>query len=332
MKISIYSFLFVLGLCLNSCGNESDELYNSGADLPDGKYPLELSADGLQVVGTQTQPISRGTIEGNWDGVESVKMRVNNTQEKEYKVEASEDNTTARLTPATPLESSDKLFWWTSTDEVKAVTAWAPYEYVLDEIIEFPSEWTKEDFAKYDIIGANKTIKFTDTNKSLEFQHLMAKFVFNLRKTPYLENAKNVNVLLRGHVWKYGFITIDYRGMLVMKYNVGQIDEYITPYHLPENEYEDVDFGDGLPEKPFASYTALVPPLRGVVSPLLIIEVDGIEYQLRQSNFTDEQFIEYRAGQVHVFNITVKENGLDVTISESIGWDTGSTGSGEIII
>ncbi len=332
MKISIYPFLFVLGLCLNSCGNDSGEPLDFSADLPEGKYPLELDADGLQLVATPTHPISRGTIEGNWDGVESVKMRVNDTQEKEYKVEALEDKTTARLTPATPLESSDKLFWWTSTDEVKAVAAWAPYEYVLDESIEFPSEWTNEDFAKYDIIGVSQTIGFKDRNEPLVFQHLMAKFVFNLRKTPYLENAKNVKVLLNGHLLKYGFITIDYRGMLVMKFKAGQIDEYITPYHLPENEYEDVDFGDGEPEKPFASYTALVPPLNGIVSPLLIIEVDGVKYNLRQSSFTDDQFVAYRAGQVYVFNVTVKENGIDVTVGESIDWGIGNTGSGEIII
>ncbi|MDO5396270.1 MAG: fimbrillin family protein [Bacteroidales bacterium] len=304
--------------------------------MPEGKYPLELYAEGLQVVATQTQPISRGTIDGNWDGVESVKIRVNNKQgeyqEKAYQVEASDDKTTARLTPAHPLESTDKLFWWTSIDEEKTVTAWAPYEYGLDEPIEFPSEWTKEDFAKYDIIGVNQTIGFKDRNEPQVFQHLMTKFVFNLRKTPYLENAKNVKVLLNGHLWKYGLMTIDYRGMLVMKFEVGQISEYITPYHLPEDEYEDVDFGGGKPEKPFASYAALVPPLRGIVSPLLIIEVDGVKYNLRQNSFTDEQFVEYRSGQIYVFNVTVKENGVDVTVGESIHWGTGSTGSGEIVI
>lgn len=332
MKISIYPFLSVLGLCLNSCGNDSGEPLDFSADLPDGKYPLELYAEGLQVVATQTQPISRGTIDGNWDGVESVKIRVNDMQEKEYKVEASDDKTTARLTPAHPLESTDKLFWWTSIDEVKTVTAWAPYEYVIDEMIEFPSEWTKEDFAKYDIIEARQTIGFENRNEPLVFQHMLAKLVFNLRKTPYLENAENVSVqMCGGSFWSYGILRC-HNGQLAINYKYTEDRDYITPYRLPEKEYEDVDFGDGLQEKPYASYTALVTPQNAIISPLLIIEVDGVKYNLRHSSFTDEQFMKYRAGQVYVFNVTVKENGLDVTISESIDWGTGNTGSGEIVI
>ena len=125
-----------------------------------------------------------------------------------------------------------------------------------------------------------------------------------------------------------------YHGFFKIRCETGQYGAYITPYHLPEKEYKEVDFGGGQLEKPFASYMALVPPLNGRVSPLLIIEVDGTKYQLLQSSFTEEQTVEYRAGQVYTFNVTVKENGLDVSVGESIAWDNenGATGEGNVEI
>lgn len=313
-----------------------DELPEQGTPLPAGQYPLELTVGELEAVATPAQPATRSTFfEGDWDGVTGVRVRVNDQQEKEYSVTPSDDKKTARLIPAQPLESTDELFWWTNTENEKTITAWAPSEYVLDKTIEFPAEWKREDFAKYDIIGANKTIKFTDPNKSLEFQHLMAKFVINLRKTPYLENAENVKVQLYSQLWCYGIMKISSGQLKISSYTStieGEVREYTTPYHLPEEEYEEVDFGDGLPEKPFASYTALVPPLNGRVSPLLIIEVDGVKYQLLQNNFTEDYIVSYRAGQVYTFNVTVKESGLNVTVEESIGWGTGNNGEGSVTL
>lgn len=318
-----YILIPAIAIALASCSQ--DEPMAQDSPLPDGQYPLELSASGLQTVVTSARSSSRGTMDGNWDGVERVRVRVNN-MEKEYRVEASADNTKALITPAVPLGKDDAPFWWTSTAETKTVTAWAPYDYALNETIKFPAEWTKEDFARYDIIGVSKTIGFQDRNEPLVFQHLMAKFVFNLRKTPYLENAKNVKVLLRGRLWCNGRMSLS-QGQLKINYKYVEEDDrqLTTPYHIPEDEYKDVDFGDGRQEKPFASYTALVPPLYGAVSPLLIIEVDNAKYELQQDSFTDEDFVSYNAGQVYTFNVTVKENGIEVTTATGGEWTDGGS-------
>ena len=132
-------------------------------------------------------------------GVANVRVKVNdNERALNYKVQASEDKRTARLIPEVPLANDDTPFWWQSTAETKTVTAWAPYKYVLDEDFTLPEEaWTEEDFAKYDIIGVRKDIGFEDRNKPLEFRHLMAKVVINLRRTDYLENAQKVDVYKR---------------------------------------------------------------------------------------------------------------------------------------
>ena len=322
--------------CVGFASCSQDELADNrqGTPLPAGQYPLELTVGELEVVATPAQPATRGTFfEGDWDGVTGVRVRVNDKEEKEYSVTPLADKKTAGLAPAEPLGLDDNLFWWNNTTDVKTITAWTPSEYVLDKTIEFPTVWKREDFAKYDIIGVRQTIYFENRNTPLEFQHMMTKFVINLRKTPYLENAENVKVQLNG-IWKYGTMYINsYHDLFEIRCGTGGNDVYITPYPLPEDEYEEVNFGGEQPEKPFASYMALVPPLQGAVSPLLTVEVDGTKYQLLQNSFTDEQIVEYRAGQVYTFNVTVKENGLNVSVEENIGWDPdGASGDGSVVL
>lgn len=326
-------------VCVSSASCSQDELAEQGTPLPVGQYPLELTAGGLQAVATPAQPATRGTMDGDWDGVKRVTVMVNDEKEKtkEYSVTPSEVNKTAFLTPAVPLGNDDKLFWWTSTGEQKTVMAWAPSGYVLDEEISFPTEWTEDDFAQYDVIGVRKTIGFENRNEPLEFQHLMAKVVINLRRTDYLEKAPKVDVQLLnmngGGILEVAFDTKQFQ--IKDKDNTPIVN--VTPYRLPSGNYEEVDFGEGSLEKPFASYTALVIPTNYGNPNVLQIEVDGTQYQvtkdaLGQSGMTG--MVRYIAGQTTTFNITVSENKLDVTIDNtaSIGWDTasGNSSSGNV--
>ena len=333
---SLRNIAAALLACAGFASCSQDELTEQGTPLPVGQYPLELTAGGLQAVATPPQPATRGTMDGDWDGVERVTVMVNNEEEKtkEYKVEASADKKTALLTPEVPLENDDDLFWWTSTGERKTVTAWAPYEYVLFEWFDLPTKWEKDHFAKYDIIGVRKDIRFTDDPKSLEFRHLMAKVVINLRKTDYLENAEKVDVQLLNH---YKAVRLEISSnQLQIYYNSSDALLNITPYLLPAETYEEVDFGNGQREKPFASYTALAYPRNSGNTNVLQIEVDGTIYPvtkeiLGQSGMLGQ--VRYTAGQTTTFNITVNANELDVSIDykENIGWGTdGNTGSGEV--
>ena len=77
----------------------------------------------------------------------------------------------------------------------------------------------------------------------------MAKVVINLRKTEYLENAKKVDVQLL-NMYKTGRLAINPDHLEV--YGIGA-GSNVTPYHLPAEDYEEVDFGNGQREKPFAS-------------------------------------------------------------------------------
>lgn len=331
---SLWNIAAALLVCAGFVSCSQDELTEQGTPLPVGQYPLELTAGGLQAVATPPQPATRGTMDGDWDGVERVTVMVNNEEEKtkEYKVEASADKKTALLTPEVPLANDDTPFWWQSTTETKTVTAWAPYGYVLFEGFELPTKWKKEDFATYDIIGVRKDIQFTD--KSLEFRHLMAKVVINLRRTDYLENAEKVDVQLL-NMYKKGRLIISINQLEVSNLQDGGSSD-ITPYLLPAETYEEVDFGNGQREKPFASYMALVVPANLANTNVLQVAVDGATYLVTKDALGQGGMlgsVKYTAGQTTTINLTIKGNELDVSIDykENIGWGTdGNTGSGEV--
>ena len=330
---SLRNIAAALLACAGFASCTQDELEEQGTPLPVGQYPLELTAGGLQAVATPAQPATRGTMDGDWDGVTNVRVKVNeNERALNYKVDASEDKRTASLIPEVPLANDDTPFWWQSTAETKTVTAWAPSEYALDEEIPFPTEWKEEDFTKYDIIGVRKSIGFADDPKSLEFSHLMAKVVINLRRTDYLEKAQDIKVQLIGFR-RTGILKI-LSNKLCIDYKV-EGGVYITPYRLSSENYEEVNFGNGQREKPFASYMALVVPMGITNTNVLQIEVDGATYLVTKAALNVSQYgnVYYRPGQTTTFNITVKENKLDVTIddTEKIGWgENDKTGSGEV--
>lgn len=328
MKCRILRHKFALGLvaALTFASCSQDELTEQGTPLPVGQYPLELAADGLQAVATPEQPATRGTFfEGDWDGVTSVRVRVNDQQEKEYSVTPSEDKKTARLAPAEPLGLDDNLFWWNSTTDEKTVMAWT--KYALNEKFTLPTIWEKKHLDQFDIIGVRQTIGFEDKDEPLTFQHMMTKVVINIRETEYLKVAKNIKVQLLnmaadGRVVFYAY------GLFIVE-RATTTSTAFTPYRLPQGVYKEVDFGDGQLEVPFASYTLLVVPTNTAGIPgieILQIEVDDAIYKLKTETALD---LIYKPGQVTTFNVTVKENGLDATVGQSINWETGNTGSGE---
>lgn len=115
---------YLLSVILSLAACTQDEPAEQGMPLPVGQYPLELAANGLQVMTIPAQSTTRNTFfEGDWDGVTSVKVRVNDQQEKEYSVMPSEDEKTAHLTLAQPFGLNDNLFWWNSTKGEKTVMA-----------------------------------------------------------------------------------------------------------------------------------------------------------------------------------------------------------------
>ena len=98
-----------------------------GGTLPEGEYPLVIRATGLQAVATPAS--TRATVDGNWQGVQTVALSVGGTV-KEYDVTASDADGYKTAT----LSSDTDPFWWTSREDI-TVSAWWPYGTTMPDVV-----------------------------------------------------------------------------------------------------------------------------------------------------------------------------------------------------
>ena len=314
-----HSFLVLCAAALAATACTNDELGNG--TLPQGARPLVINASGLQAIAT---PQTRGTLEGNWDGVETVGVRVEipSLPLKKYKVEAEAAGSgNAHLSPAEPLGAGDVAFWWTSTTETKTVTVWCPYgDGYIPDVWTIPDVQTAENMQTTDLLLARKegmTLQDCETG-TFEFRHMLSKVRINLKASEYLQSAAKVDVRLLDQYTMANILT----ATLTLS-GLSTRDKDITPYQL-----ETPDPGC------YASYEALVIPLDAdevaATDELIGITVDGAEYVYRlPDDYNNALFL---GGYVYTFNITVDAKGLEVSVSESINWENGGTGSGNITL
>ena len=309
--------LVAAALVLAACSQDEP----TGDSLPGGARPLVINASGLQAIAT---PQTRGTLEGNWDGVETVGVRVEipSLPLKKYKVEAEAGSGNAHLSPAEPLGASDMAFWWTSTTETKTVTAWCPYgEGYIPSVWTIPEEQTAENMPAADLLFARKegmTLQDCETG-TFEFRHMLSKVRINLKASEYLQSAAKVDVRLLDQYTMAGIVT-----MTLTLYGLSTRDKDITPYQLETPE-------SGC----YASYEALVIPLDAdevaATDELISITVDdGAEYVYHlPDDYNNALFL---GGYVYTFNITVDAKGLDVSVAQSTTWTDGNDGEGSVAL
>ena len=162
-------------IALTAC--TQDELADDNR-LPEGEYPVVIRATGLSVEATpQAAPSTRATVDGDWQGVQTVALKMGDAV-KEYTVTPnSADNTKATLS----CESDPH--YWTSRDPI-TVSAWWP----LDDtnITRMPAVKVAEDqskladFKNSDFISAeNQTVEFDDPK--LTFTHRTARVAIELK-------------------------------------------------------------------------------------------------------------------------------------------------------
>lgn len=298
-KMKHILFMMMSAVLTASC---SQDALDEGQDtaLPEGAYPLELTAGGLQAVAT---PATRGTVDGNWEGAKTVAVRVNGNI-KEYTATGS---ATATLT-GIDITDADTDFWWTKSGESKTVDAWYPY------MAEQPGDWsvsleqTETTIADEDLMYASST-QVTQTRSTIQFEHMLAKVIINLAGSDYLKNASKVEVSLTG---QYKTASI-YTGFYLS--GKGLADNTITPYELPSPN-------DGY----YATYQALVIPLASG-NPCIRINVEGTEY-----SYTIVQDVGsiFTGGYQYTFNITVRAEGLNVYTYKYPTWEEGSSENIEI--
>ena len=171
----IFFTLAALALSLAAC--TLDEAADDNR-LPEGEYPVVIRATGLPVEATpHAAPSTRATVDGDWQGVQTVALKMGDAV-KEYTVTPnSADNT------KTTLSRENDPYYWTSRDPI-TVSAWWPFNNA--DITQMPAVKVAEDqskladFQNSDFISAeNRKVEFN--NPTLEFTHRTARVTIELK-------------------------------------------------------------------------------------------------------------------------------------------------------
>lgn len=185
LPLHILSAATVLLFAATAC--TQDDL--GGGTLPEGEYPLVIRATGLQAVATPAS--TRATVDGDWQGVQTVALSVGGTV-KEYDVTASDADDYKTAT----LSSDTDPFWWTSREDI-TVSAWWPYGTTMPDVVVKADQSTKEGFEGSDFIFAEaQTVQFD--HPMLEFSHRTARITVLLKPGDGIPSVTGANVSVTG--------------------------------------------------------------------------------------------------------------------------------------
>lgn len=186
MKHTLLLFFCAAALLFAATACTQDDLTNG--TLPEGECPLVINATGLQAVAT---PASRATVDGDWQGVQTVALSVGGTV-KEYNVTASDADGYRSAT----LSSDTDPFWWTSREDI-TVSAWWPYGATMPDVVVKEDQSTKEGFEGSDFIAAEaQTVQFD--SPTLEFSHRTARITVLLKPGDGITSVTGANVSVTG--------------------------------------------------------------------------------------------------------------------------------------
>ena len=180
------ALLFALAACTQ------DELAGDNR-LPEGEYPVVIRATGLSVEATPlAAPSTRAAVDGDWQGVTSVALKMGDAV-KEYTVTPnSADNTKATLS------RENDPYYWTSRNPI-TVSAWWPFNNA--DITQMPAVKVAEDqskladFQNSDFISAeNRKVEFN--NPTLEFTHRTARVTIELKPGTGFTSVAGAMVIL----------------------------------------------------------------------------------------------------------------------------------------
>lgn len=185
LPLHILSAATVLLFAATACTR--DDL--GGGTLPEDEYPLVIRATGLQAVATPAS--TRATVDGDWQGVQTVALSVGGTV-KEYDVTASD----ADGYKTAILSSDTDPFWWTSREDI-TVSAWWPYGTTMPDVVVKEDQSTKEGFEGSDFISAEaQAVQFD--HPMLEFSHRTARITVLLKPGDGIPSVTGANVSVTG--------------------------------------------------------------------------------------------------------------------------------------
>ena len=149
------SVMMFIGGLLSSCNNENIESINS---FPDGKYPLQLTAE-------VEQPQTRSGGKDAWTGGEEIRVAMEGVfGSKTYVMDASGNATS---------KDAENAIYWKNTAEAR-ITAWTQDLETETDISD-----QSNGYAAFDVLYATAIGRY-DQAVNLRFQHRMAKIEVTL--------------------------------------------------------------------------------------------------------------------------------------------------------
>lgn len=151
-----WTILASLSLVAASCGKTEPE---SATTLPEGKYPLKLTAE-------MTQPLTRSGGKDAWAGGEEIGVSMDGLlSPRKFVIEPGGS--------AKPINAANAI-WWKNADEAR-VTAW--YPDIVNPALDISDQ--SGGYADFDLVWATAVGRY-DRDIVLQFTHRMAKIEFSL--------------------------------------------------------------------------------------------------------------------------------------------------------
>ena len=181
-RYTLYTFsALALLLAAAACTQDDAGLL---PEAPEG-IPMTFTATGLNPTAATTTG-TRAPVDGDWEGVQSVAVRMDGTVKAYNVTPSTSDNTGAMLT------SDDPHYWTNHTDRL--VTAWWPYtagETTPPAVVVKADQSARKDFEGSDLIVAEEqTVSYG--NPTLRFTHRTARVTVIL--TDYTEERMFVRL------------------------------------------------------------------------------------------------------------------------------------------
>ena len=180
MRIRFFA-LAALALLLGACTQDEAGFLPEGAE----GTSIVFTATGLNPAATATAG-TRATVDGNWEGVQSVAVLMDGTVKTYNVTPSTADPTSATLTSTDP-------YYWTNHNDI-TVTAWWPYtagETTPPAVKVKANQSAQKDFEGSDLIVADgQTVTYG--SPTLRFTHRTARVTIVL--TDYTEGLASVQL------------------------------------------------------------------------------------------------------------------------------------------
>lgn len=255
--------------------------------LPAGKYPVVLTATGLQEL-FATPSGTRNTVDNDWNGVATIAVRMYE-ETKPYKVTSTDGGATVTL-------SSDDPHYWKYTGET-TIYAWSPYSEQPDlyRFVVKADQSTAADYQASDRIYSETLLDFANRNDPtktrLSFAHATAKITVNLIAGDGVDLSEGATVQL-----------------LNIPSHCLETGTTITPYQ---------------PDSSRHTYVALLPggSMIGANTQFIKVTAGGNTFVYTTPN---EDTV-FKRNRSYTYDITVNAQGIDVNVASDAEWADGGS-------